>query len=224
MKGFVQMQREKLQECVYCGSMADLTDEHVPPKLVFPKPRPSDLITVRACRQCNEAGSKDADYIRIYLSLHPFTKSLPAVALSKSSIRRGFERPAARNFLHGFIRSFEKVGMDSFEFTCDMGRIHEVIKRAALCLYVEETTHRLPESHQITAVSLEMLSRMGRDKCKEFGESFVRPLAQQQVKTCADGQFAYWSILDDSFSVWCLLFHGVLPFFALTSDALSMER
>ena len=31
---------QRLEECVYCGSKENLTDEHVPPKLVFPKPHP----------------------------------------------------------------------------------------------------------------------------------------------------------------------------------------
>ncbi len=50
--------------CVYCQEVVGSTDDHVPPALLFPKPRPSDLITVPACPQCNAGFEKDEEYIR----------------------------------------------------------------------------------------------------------------------------------------------------------------
>jgi len=52
-------------ECIYCGARDNLTDDHVPPKALFPEPRPSDLITVPACLQCNKSYEKDDEYFRI---------------------------------------------------------------------------------------------------------------------------------------------------------------
>jgi len=47
--------------CVYCVKRPGLTRDHVPPKSFFPKPRPSDLITVPACRSCNREAGKDEE-------------------------------------------------------------------------------------------------------------------------------------------------------------------
>jgi hypothetical protein len=51
--------------CVYCGASGKLTKDHVPPKCLFPTPRPTDLITVSACEKCNGSFSADDEYFRI---------------------------------------------------------------------------------------------------------------------------------------------------------------
>src|SRR5687767_11681538 len=93
-----RMGRQRPEFCVYCGGTADLTDEHGPPKLVFPAPRPNDLITVRACRKCNEAGSKDAEYFRVCLCLNPNSKNTPNVIALKPTVQRSMERQKANGF------------------------------------------------------------------------------------------------------------------------------
>jgi hypothetical protein len=75
-------------ECVNCGAAVDLTRDHVPPKNLFPKPRP-ELFTVASCRACNNGASEDDEYFRLTLSMaegsgdHPDAKGvLPAVLRS----------------------------------------------------------------------------------------------------------------------------------------------
>lgn len=51
--------------CVYCCSGEPrLTKDHVPPKCLFPKPRPK-LITVPCCHSCNDSFKKDDEYFRL---------------------------------------------------------------------------------------------------------------------------------------------------------------
>jgi hypothetical protein len=52
--------------CYLCGSTNSITDDHVPPKGFFPEPRPSNLITVPCCVQCNNAFSKDDEAVRTW--------------------------------------------------------------------------------------------------------------------------------------------------------------
>ena len=49
------------QKCVYCNEHEKETDDHVPPKSFYPKPRPFDLITVPSCLRCNQGLGKDED-------------------------------------------------------------------------------------------------------------------------------------------------------------------
>jgi hypothetical protein len=51
--------------CAYCGSTSELTDDHIPPKNLFPKPRPENIITVKACKICVKDTSKDDEYFRM---------------------------------------------------------------------------------------------------------------------------------------------------------------
>lgn len=57
------------QMCVLCGVREATTSDHVPPKAIFPKPRPNDLITVPSCFDCNNTGSPYDEEFRVFLSL-----------------------------------------------------------------------------------------------------------------------------------------------------------
>jgi hypothetical protein len=57
-------------QCVYCGSLSNITQDHIPPKSFFPKPRPSNLITVPACKKCNQGYGKDEE---LFLATFMFT-------------------------------------------------------------------------------------------------------------------------------------------------------
>ncbi len=56
--------KKKKGLCIYCGKIKEITKDHVPPKGFFPEPRPSDLITVPSCVECNKDKEKDEDYFR----------------------------------------------------------------------------------------------------------------------------------------------------------------
>jgi hypothetical protein len=55
-------------ECVYCGELGPVSRDHIPPRNLFPQPRPSNLITVPACHQCNGAASLDDEYFRLAIT------------------------------------------------------------------------------------------------------------------------------------------------------------
>jgi hypothetical protein len=54
--------------CIYCRVANGDTDDHVPPKGIFPEPRPSTLITVPACDPCNAGFQKDDEVFTLFLS------------------------------------------------------------------------------------------------------------------------------------------------------------
>ena len=55
--------------CALCGTRPATTSDHVPPKNIFPQPRPNDLVTVPACHECNNTGSKYDEEFRVFLSI-----------------------------------------------------------------------------------------------------------------------------------------------------------
>jgi hypothetical protein len=62
--------RKTSQTCALCGARpaTTRTRDHVPPKALFPSPRPK-LITVPACDICNESASEAEEKFRVYLSV-----------------------------------------------------------------------------------------------------------------------------------------------------------
>ena len=64
--------------CVYCGSRQATTIDHIPPRAIFPKPRPDDLVTVPSCFPCNNQSSKDDEEFRTFISIRAGNTDRPA--------------------------------------------------------------------------------------------------------------------------------------------------
>lgn len=63
------MTADKPKSCYLCGATDKLfTKDHVIPKVLFPEPRPNNLITEDACERCNNGFSKDDALFAVYLS------------------------------------------------------------------------------------------------------------------------------------------------------------
>src|SRR5437016_4846066 len=54
--------------CYLCRKRPGTTRDHVPPKNLFPRPRPSSLVTVPCCEKCNNRFSKHDEYFRLFAS------------------------------------------------------------------------------------------------------------------------------------------------------------
>jgi hypothetical protein len=55
--------------CVICGTNPKTGRDHLPPKSIFPKPRPSDLIRVPACDSCNMGRSGLDEEFKVSIGL-----------------------------------------------------------------------------------------------------------------------------------------------------------
>src|SRR5262249_28139155 len=64
-----EMNGNRTDVCAYCGAPSPETRDHLPPKGVFPSPRPNDLITVPSCGPCNHGASVRDERFLAYLSL-----------------------------------------------------------------------------------------------------------------------------------------------------------
>src|SRR5260370_9132685 len=92
----IQMNSTEL--CTYCPNPAT-TEDDIPPKCLFSKPRPSpsSLVKVPSCWPCNNRASKDDQYFMVRLALNrDFTHS-EAVAVRETAIR-SLARPDAPPF------------------------------------------------------------------------------------------------------------------------------
>lgn len=66
----MKSQKELEVICCYCGLRKATTKDHVPPKAIFNKPRPDDLITVPCCFECNNQASPFDEKFKAYLGMH----------------------------------------------------------------------------------------------------------------------------------------------------------
>lgn len=91
------MQHE-IKWCYLCRTMEDLTSDHLPPRNLFPKPRPSNLITVPCCKSCNGGFSKLDEQVRVFLSM-PLNASETGKNVRREKVFGGSlkKSPALRN-------------------------------------------------------------------------------------------------------------------------------
>jgi len=77
--------------CAFCGKSPAKTKDHIPPRGIFPRPRPG-LITVPACLRCNSGTSKIEEAFRVYLSLR--------VGVNNDSTSKLWNNEAMRTLRH----------------------------------------------------------------------------------------------------------------------------
>lgn len=63
----------KFGTCTYCGERGPVTRDHVPPRSVFPDPKPEHVVTVPACPECNEAFKLDDEHFRTFIVTRAYT-------------------------------------------------------------------------------------------------------------------------------------------------------
>lgn len=144
--------------CAFCGDPAT-TKDHVPPKNIFLKPRPSDLITVDACGKCNQGASGDDDKFRTFISLSVGAGSPKTLAL--------WQKGAFPSVIHNkrelfrIARSMERAPVHSkggiylgtaTQATFEAGPHDRTIEKITRGLYCHEFSERLPKECPVEVV------------------------------------------------------------------------
>lgn len=207
--------------CIYCGSAENLTADHIPPKCLFPSPRPSSLITVPACRSCNKSYERDDEWFRVFAlaqaTLDPTWQRLWDQKVVGSSLRRS---PRLRSVLARLIVKAEVVtpaGLHLGEvevLTFPKDRIRRVVERIARGLLWRH--HRVqpgPEVEFMIWTGNEPGVRTVRDLV-----SLVGP--QTRVRSIGGSVFRYRggaAVEDPEQSIWLLGFYDKLLLLVLTS-------
>jgi hypothetical protein len=147
--------REK-KRCVYCGSSEKLSKDHIPPKCLYSKPYPANLITVPSCEACRKKTTLDDEYFRyVYvqkreLAGHPDVKKLKTIL--DTSLKRtenaGFQKMInERRFKTLEVTPSKEhsqlvVGRRVVKYMVDPKRIRRVVSRINLGFFIEKQVTR----------------------------------------------------------------------------------
>src|ERR1017187_4987963 len=94
--------------CAICGKVVKkLTNDHIPPKSMFGT-KPSNLITVPSCPDCNGGSSADDEYFRLIAS-EVDTAAHPDAKKANEAIVRSMQRPQAKGFRESLRQSIYPV-------------------------------------------------------------------------------------------------------------------
>lgn len=207
-----------LGECAYCGERRELTRDHVPPRCLFSKPRPGNLITVPSCSSCNAELSKDDQHFHIMITLGIDRVKFPKeFADSIDSINRLNEK--ARLGYLGFPKILlQNYHSDSGNVGFDRNRVAIFLHRVARGLFYHHNGVRLPESVPFEFCDInESLDRPAIDREQ------IHHLERNLI-TIGQGTFRYayvfgpWPEPDPFGTLWLMRFYDHRTFFCATSS------
>jgi hypothetical protein len=146
--------------CAYCGEMCELTDDHVPPKLLLEEPFPDNLITVPACGPCNRGFQRDDEYTRDMVALD-FRAGRNATAAAKvPKVFRSLQRKESARY-RGYFGSqlkptklVDRLGRPlSLRASPDRARIENTGKHIMRGLHFHFAKQHLPKDANVFAYS-----------------------------------------------------------------------
>ena len=193
--------KSKIREgaCIYCGVVGALTDDHVPPKNLFPKPH-LGLITVPSCAGCNGSFKLDDEYFRLAITTGVDPKDFP-IAI-EAIYKLG--TPEKVRFAKSILLKFDR---EKNAHHLDRPRMQRVIERVIRGLFWHHQRQPLPAQAKM---------RLWFTYCDEVPmdnmglESVLDTLGQQQLHQIGKGIFSYRGVLDSDqavFSAWYLRFY-----------------
>jgi hypothetical protein len=221
-------QRDLLKTCVFCGKTGDVTDDHIPPKNIFPPPRPSNLITVPACQKCNSSTSKDEEYFRLKLCMSQEVGDHPEARKNRDIIFRSLYRKEAKGLKNSFVQDVRKVQLRTsgglylgkrYIFDVDLKRIFNVVEKIVRGLYYHEKGYKLDDGCEVDVHSNDTLMDNSPEVLEDIKEKILTPLSSKIPVILGTQTFSYrFQIMDEDprFSVWLLTFYGNVSFLSLT--------
>ena len=199
------------KSCIYCESGEDMTVDHIPPKALFPEPRPSNMLTVPCCKKCNESFSKDDEYFRtVLVSCAPvfFNQNVQAI---NSKLLRSLRRPEAaglastiRNNLH--LADISTPGGiylgTSPAMLVSADRINRVTDRIARGLFYITHDYPVPIGYEVTCVFKDATFSMPEEFIAQWRGFWKKPVNigknvfNYSYALCVDNPngviFVYW--------------------------------
>jgi hypothetical protein len=220
------MKNKRLKICVYCGSTAELTRDHIPPKALFPQPRPADLITVPSCRTCNGNASRDDEYLKVMGTLRDDLASDPNVQRLLPSVLRGLARPQALRLARSIVSTIREVEIKTTSglyvgkgigYDVDLSVLDRVMARTVKGLYFHHFGRPIPAEYDVAAFSFDGL-RSVEQPLRENITDTITALTSQQPHRVGDRIFLYWYQTPpghEVVSAWLLLLYLRLPFLCI---------
>ena len=208
------------KQCAYCGEPAT-TRDHIPPKRLFPKPLPSDLMTVPACAIHNHEASDDDEYF-----IWAVTMSEKAVGSQANAARQQRLAPPgsprrrrmAKRLMSqaSWVNVVTPSGLylrRAVGFNIDQERVGSVLTRILRGLYFKELGQRVPKKCEVLGIV--------NPPARTLDADTIAALLRRRRNIAAGGAFEYWfSTAEDApQSAICFMrFFGGLPAVGFVMD------
>lgn len=220
------MSRKNDQLCIYCGLAQADTLDHVPPKCLFTKPRPSNLYTVPCCATCNASLASDDEYFRTAMAFrwdvsdHSAARAIVDKALRATGRAHGFRRLFTHTLEDAPIVTHGGIYVEAGgRFKSDMERINRVLARIVRGLYYKKLGTPLATSHHVSIIADEILEQSDARLRNEILTAW-QPHVQGEPETFGNETFLFFWYVDivKDQTCWLLVFFSRVIFFAITTS------
>lgn len=224
------MAKRRIGECVYCGKVRRLTDDHVPPKSLCQKPWPSDLIKVPSCSFCNNGASLDDEYFKTVMVLKDKAGSHSEAAGIRASVLRALQMPEKRGFFRAVAGKVRRVQIRTSgglylgrrtAFDVKLDRLDSVVSRITRGLFWHHQGTRIPDGFEVAVFSEDGLRKMSASDIEAIKAEVVIPVRSNPSHSLGRGVMLYWYALTDRApaSVWLYEFYEDVRFAAFVIPA-----
>lgn len=230
-----KLERVQRNICAYCGSSDKLTNDHVPPRNLFIKPRPNNLITVPACANCHSCTSKDDEYFRVKICFRNDAGRHPGARANWDSMLRSLSRQQATGLRRRILSDLRYVQLKTpsglyigkrVGYNVDLSRVRRVVERTIRGLYFAESGNPLGLNNEVRVYLNEDLEGQPDDVLEQLNQTILIPLATYPPKVIGNNVFLYrYHIVEENpvFSVWGVSFYGQVPFLTLTGPSVTIS-
>lgn len=203
-------------QCVYCGTSNPETKDHIPPKNLFPQPRP-ELVTVPCCEKCHKPTSLDDEIFRNMLTMSRNAEYHPDIPKILDKVHRSFERPEHLNMVKSLIATIEKVDLvgsskENYSYRAEVERMDKVVSRIVRGLFWHENRKIYPIEGQITVYCLEFINFDNRSLFNKYNHIFI----QTPTKTMGNKVFQYKiaKLSEEYLEMWWMCFYESIIYYA----------
>jgi len=194
------------QICYLCGKKNATTRDHIPPSCLFIKPKPSDLITVPSCKDCNQYFSKDDEYFRALLVSLEINKSSAAEKIFEEKVIPAFDKSS--RFLDRFLSQTKEAEIyseggiylkDGVVIGYEVPRIENVLNKITKGIYYKEKGEILSSEYTVMSFPIDY----------QFPKEVIDYMNDIPIRYVGDGRiFAYrvCGMKDDNNIIYCFMF------------------
>ena len=214
--------------CIYCGRPRPETFDHIPPRCIFPSPRPDNLVKVPCCLKCNVEASRDDEYFKNSLALRHDVTAHPVGSKLVASTLRALARPQSRGMLNTLGQSMRRIPVhtpaglyigQAGTFDVDLTRLGRVTNRIVKGLFFEEFHRRLPQTHDVRSFAESGLRDINSEQRADLSRIIASILGGDH-RMSGENVFEYWFKVtpeDVDTTAWLFRFFGVESFFCVTA-------
>lgn len=217
--------------CIYCGAEGPITRDHVPPKNLFGKPLPPEILKVPSCLRCNNRASKDDEYFRSRFAFRKDIKDHEIVKQIRPVVIRSFERKEQAGFARGFLgilRPVEFPGPPGPEpagltYDVELYRLYRVVSRVTHGYHWDQTGQQI----DLSACYVGVLGDQELEAAPpEFHDQMHKQFSTTTLTTIGNNVFSFRGVrdMDDRrITVWLMTFYERVTFLSATLPYLAEQ-